>query len=87
MSFQLIMSLKELCAKSFAPLLKPEHLAIIPNDLHDTLRKQLDKGQQIALWNGEYKYWMSNGQLCKHCFYKDNLKHGEYKTWCINVMQ
>ena len=30
---------------------------------------------------GEYKDWYSNGQLYKHCFYKDGKLHGEYKWW------
>ena len=32
-------------------------------------------------FQGEYKYFHSNGTLSIHCFYKDGKRHGEYKWW------
>jgi antitoxin component YwqK of YwqJK toxin-antitoxin module len=34
--------------------------------------------------HGEYKWWYSNGQLGRHCFYVDDKLHGEYKRWYDN---
>jgi antitoxin component YwqK of YwqJK toxin-antitoxin module len=30
-------------------------------------------------YQGEYKDWHDNGQLCEHCFYVNDELHGEYK--------
>jgi antitoxin component YwqK of YwqJK toxin-antitoxin module len=35
-------------------------------------------------FNGEYKSWHENGQLSKHCFFKDDKLDGEYKEWYEN---
>ena len=34
--------------------------------------------------NGEHKEWYNNGQLRKHCYYKDGILDGEYKDWWDN---
>ena len=34
--------------------------------------------------NGEYKEWWYNGQLFKHCFFKNERLEGEYKRWYSN---
>ncbi len=33
---------------------------------------------------GEYKEWYKNGQLTRHCFYKNDELDGEYKRWHEN---
>ena len=33
---------------------------------------------------GEYKMWYDNGQLYRHCFYKNGELDGEYKEWYKN---
>ena len=35
-------------------------------------------------YEGEYKIWWDNGQLFKHCFYKNDLLDGEYKLWHLD---
>jgi antitoxin component YwqK of YwqJK toxin-antitoxin module len=32
-------------------------------------------------YQGEFKRWYANGQLCVHCFCVDDKFHGEYKAW------
>ena len=38
-------------------------LSRLPLEVHDDLRRHLNKVKQIELWDGEYKLWWSNGQL------------------------
>ena len=45
------------------------------------IRKLKQNGIWFSGIEGEYKEWYSNGQLWKHCFYKDGEPHGEYKSW------
>ncbi len=58
--------------------------------MHEQIKDLFENPQQvmqIGLWfsgykgEGEYKQWYSNGQLCRHGFYKNNRKNGEYKEW------
>jgi antitoxin component YwqK of YwqJK toxin-antitoxin module len=34
----------------------------------------------IGRYQGEYKSWYTNGNICRHCFYVDGLWHGECKS-------
>jgi len=36
------------------------------------------------VYEGEYKSWYENGQLCEHSFYVDGDLHGEFKSWHEN---
>ena len=76
--------LSELCCRKYATTFSKSDLTKLPLDLHDQIRKHLNKEQQIELWNGEYKKWYSNGQLWQHYFYKNGKLDGEQKCWYEN---
>ena len=48
--------------------------------------KEKQDGIYLDYGNGkrEYKTEYSNGQLCIHCFYENDKRHGEYKSWYDN---
>jgi hypothetical protein len=67
------MSLRYLSAKQAASSLDltKADLIRVPVDVYDDLRRHVSKEKQIELWDGEYKEWWPNGQLRKHCWYKN----------------
>lgn len=82
------MSLKEKSAAVVASLpLGGQDIKKLPIDLHDDIRKCLDKETQVKLWDGEYKIFHNNGNLGWHGHLnKQGEIHGEYFTYFANGM-
>lgn len=74
-----------------SPSLTKADLARIPLDVHDDIRRHLNKSQQISLWDGGFKRWWCRDEeaLLECCSFKTlpnglTLLHGEYNRWYIN---
>jgi antitoxin component YwqK of YwqJK toxin-antitoxin module len=57
---------------------------ICSSGIHFFLDKECAELYEHFPTNGEYKNWYDNGQLLKHCFYKNGKLDGEYKIWYDN---